>query len=46
MLKTVVDAGAPVLVLMAMVVVGMELISDDFRRGARQPGTVVAATNG
>jgi len=45
-LKTVVDAGVPVLVFFAMVVVGMELTTDDFRRVARQPGTVVAATVG
>jgi bile acid:Na+ symporter, BASS family len=43
-LKTVVDAGVPVLVFFAMVVVGMELTVADFRRVARQPGTVVAAT--
>jgi bile acid:Na+ symporter, BASS family len=42
----VVDAGVPVLVFSAMVVVGMELTTDDFRRIARQPGTVVAATVG
>jgi BASS family bile acid:Na+ symporter len=45
-MKTVVDAGVPVLVFFAMVVVGMELTTDDFRRVARQPGTVVAATVG
>jgi BASS family bile acid:Na+ symporter len=46
LLKTVVDAGVPVLVFFAMVVVGMELTTDDFRRVALQPGTVVAATVG
>jgi predicted Na+-dependent transporter len=46
LLKTVVDAGVPVLVFFAMVVVGMELTAGDFRRVARQPGTVVAATVG
>ncbi len=46
MLKTVVDAGVPVLVFSAMVVVGMDLKTDDFRRIARQPGIVVAATLG
>lgn len=46
MLKTVVDAGVPVLVFFAMLVVGMELTTSDFRRIARQPGTVVAATVG
>jgi BASS family bile acid:Na+ symporter len=46
LLKTVVDAGVPVLVFFAMVVVGMELTTDDFRQVARQPGTVVAATVG
>ena len=46
MLKGVVDAGVPVLVFFAMVVVGMELTTDDFRRVARQPQIVVAATVG
>jgi len=46
LLKTVVDAGVPVLVLFAMVVVGMELTANDFRRVTRQSGTVVAATVG
>jgi predicted Na+-dependent transporter len=46
LLKTVVDAGIPVLVFFAMAVVGMELTTDDIRRVARQPGTVVAATVG
>jgi predicted Na+-dependent transporter len=46
LLKTVVDAGVPALVFFAMAVVGMELTADDFRRVARQPGTVVAATVG
>jgi BASS family bile acid:Na+ symporter len=41
-----VDAGVPVLVFFTMVVVGMELTVDDFRRVARQPGTVVVATVG
>jgi bile acid:Na+ symporter, BASS family len=44
--KTVVDAGVPALVFFATVVVGMELTAADFRRVARQPGTVVAATLG
>jgi len=44
--KPVVDAGVPALVFSAMVVVGMELTIDDFRRVARQPATVVAATAG
>jgi bile acid:Na+ symporter, BASS family len=46
LLKTVVDAGVPVLVFFAMVVVGMELTTDDFRRVARQPRKVVAAIAG
>ena len=46
LLKTVVDAGVPVLVFFAMVVVGMELTADDFRRVRRQPKTVAAATMG
>ena len=46
MLKTVVDAGVPALVFFAMVVVGMELVAEDFRRVARQPAVVVTATVG
>ena len=46
MLKTVVDAGVPALVFFAMLVVGMDLTPDDFRRVARQPRIVVAATAG
>src|SRR5262245_56634543 len=45
-LKTVVDAGVPALVFFAMVVVGMELTADDFRRVARHPGTLPAAIVG
>jgi hypothetical protein len=41
-----VDAGVPALVFFAMLVVGMELTIDDFRRVARQPATVAAATAG
>jgi bile acid:Na+ symporter, BASS family len=44
MLKAIVNAGVPVLVFFTMVVVGMELTIEDFRRVARRPGTVVAAT--
>jgi bile acid:Na+ symporter, BASS family len=43
LLKTVVDAGVPALVFFGMVVVGMELTTDDFRRVARQPAIIVAA---
>ena len=46
MLKTVVDAGVPALVFFGMVVVGMKLTTDDFRRVARQPAIIVAATAG
>jgi BASS family bile acid:Na+ symporter len=46
LLKTVVDVGVPALVFFAMVVVGMELTTEDFRRVARQPATVLAATTG
>jgi BASS family bile acid:Na+ symporter len=46
LLKLVVDAGVPALVFFAMVLVGMELTSDDFRRVARQPVTILAATAG
>jgi BASS family bile acid:Na+ symporter len=41
-----VDAGVPALVFFAMVVVGMELTTEDFRRVTRRPGTVVAAIVG
>jgi bile acid:Na+ symporter, BASS family len=41
-----VNAGVPALVFFAMVVVGMELTTCDFRRVARQPATIVAATLG
>jgi hypothetical protein len=37
--KTVVDAGVPVLVPFAMVVVGMEITTDLTRRFARRPGS-------
>ncbi len=43
-MKSVVDAGVPALVFFAMVVVGMELTVDSFRRVARQPITVLVAT--
>lgn len=46
LLKTVVDAGVPVLVFFTMIVVGMELTVDDFRRVARQPRSIVAAIVG
>lgn len=46
MLKTAVDAGVPVLVVVAMVVVGMELTLDDFRRVARPPRLIGAAIVG
>ena len=46
MLKLVVDAGVPVLVCCAMIVVGLELTADYFRRVARQPATALAATAG
>ena len=45
-MKPVVDAGVPALVFFTMVVVGMELTADDFRRVARQPGIVVGASLG
>ena len=44
--KTAVDAGVPVLVFFTMLVVGMELTLDDFRRVILDPRTVVAATVG
>jgi len=45
-LKTLIDAGVPVLVFLAMVIVGMELTAADFRRVARQPLFVAFATIG
>jgi BASS family bile acid:Na+ symporter len=46
LLKTVVDAGVPVLVFFAMVVVGIGVTAADFRRIARRPGCVLAAVLG
>lgn len=46
MLKAVVYAGGPLLVFFAMVVGGMEQTTADFRRVARQPGTIAVATVG
>lgn len=46
LLKSVVDAGVPALVFCAMIVVGMELTVDDFRRVLRRPGTVALAIIG
>jgi hypothetical protein len=46
MLRTVVDAGEPALLISAIAVVGMELTAEDFRRIATQRGTVVATTVG
>jgi BASS family bile acid:Na+ symporter len=46
MLKPVVDIAVPALVVLAMAVVGLGLTPDDFRRVARRPGVVAAATVG
>jgi BASS family bile acid:Na+ symporter len=46
MLKAVVDVGVPALVVFAMLVVGTGLTSADFRRVARRPALVLAATLG
>jgi BASS family bile acid:Na+ symporter len=46
LLKTVVDAGVPVLVFFAMVVVGIGVTVADFRRIASRPGCVLAALLG
>jgi len=46
LLARAIDICVPVLVFAAMLVVGMELTADDFRRVARRPGVVVAATLG
>jgi predicted Na+-dependent transporter len=46
LLKVLVNAGVPVLVFLTMLIVGMELTADDFRRVARQPWVVVAASGG
>jgi len=45
-LKTLIDAGVPALVFLAMIIVGMELTADDFRRVARQPLVVALLTIG
>jgi bile acid:Na+ symporter, BASS family len=44
LLKTVIDAGVPALVFLAMIVVGMELTTNDFRRVARRPFSVALIT--
>jgi bile acid:Na+ symporter, BASS family len=46
MRKTVLDIAVPLLVFVSMVVVGMGLTTEDFRRVTRQPGLVMAATVG
>lgn len=46
MLRAVIDVCVPILVFAAMFVVGVELTADDFRRVARRPGIVAAATLG
>lgn len=46
LLKSLLDVGIPALVFAAMLVVGMELTLEDFRRVARRPKVVVAATVG
>lgn len=46
MLRLLVDVGVPILAFTAMLVVGMELTVDDFRRVARRPGLVGLATIG
>jgi predicted Na+-dependent transporter len=45
-LKPVLDVAVPVLVFLMMVVVGLGLTADDFRRVPRQPRLVMAATIG
>lgn len=45
-MKSAIDVGVPLLVLVAMFVVGTELTIDDFRRIVRRPGIVVMATLG
>src|SRR5436305_8958797 len=46
MLKPVVDIAVPAIVVLAMTAVGLGLTVDDFRRVARRPGVVAAATVG
>src|SRR5947209_961245 len=46
MLKPVLDVAVPALVFVAMMVVGLGLTGADFRRVARQPRLVAAATVG
>lgn len=45
-MKSAIDAGVPVLVFVAMFVVGTDLTTEDFRRVARQRGIVLAAIFG
>jgi BASS family bile acid:Na+ symporter len=45
-LKTIVDTGVPAIVFFAMVVVGMDLTANDFRRVTSRPWTVLGATVG
>jgi len=46
LLKSLIDAGVPVLVVGTMIIIGMELTLADFRRVARQPGIFAAALLG
>jgi predicted Na+-dependent transporter len=46
MLKTAVDVATPCLVFLLMLVVGLELTAEDFRRGARRLRLVALATLG
>jgi BASS family bile acid:Na+ symporter len=46
MLKAVLDVAVPALVFFTMTVVGSGLTGEDFRRVARRPGLVAAATAG
>src|SRR5437867_2065485 len=46
MLKAVLDVAVPALVFLTMAVVGSGLTGEDFRRVARRPGLVAAATAG
>jgi BASS family bile acid:Na+ symporter len=46
MLKPVLDIAVPALVFLMMAVVGLGLTAEDFRRVARRPGLVAAATLG
>ena len=44
--KTFIDISIPILVFFTMIVVGLDLTTEDFRRVMRKPGAVVFGTLG